>query len=131
MSAMRYHSIRCASCCVEPQGRPNDEWGNGKNSIEKGHLMPDTPGHFKSMQLPTTPDHIAPDGSAIRSLLRVRGGSLAYCTLRAGATSKAVVHQTIEEIWYCLAGTGQVWRRGPADAEITDLVPGICITAQT
>jgi len=113
---------------VESQGRPNDERSNGKNSIEKGHLMPDTPAHFKSMQLPTTPDHIAPDGSAIRSLLRVRGGSLAYCTLRAGATSKAVVHQTIEEIWYCLAGTGQVWRSGLAEAQITDLAPGTCIT---
>lgn len=90
--------------------------------------MPDTPALFKSMQLPTTPDHIAPDGSAIRSLLRVRGGSLAYCTLPAGAISHAVVHRTVEEIWYCLAGTGQVWRRGPAEAEITDLVPGMCIT---
>jgi len=80
------------------------------------------------MQLPAAPDHIAPDGSAIRSLLRVRGGSLAYCTLPAGATSKAVVHQTIEEIWYCLAGMGQVWRSGPAEAQITDLAPGTCIT---
>lgn len=91
-------------------------------------MTPETPAHFQSMQLPAAPDHLAPDGSAIRSLLRVRGGSLAYCTLPAGAISHAVVHQTVEEIWYCLAGTGQVWRRGPAEAEITDLVPGTCIT---
>jgi mannose-6-phosphate isomerase-like protein (cupin superfamily) len=80
------------------------------------------------MRLPAAPDHLAPDGSAIRSLLSVRGGSLAYCTLPAGATSHAVVHQTVEEIWYCLAGTGQVWRHGPVEAAITDLVPGTCIT---
>jgi mannose-6-phosphate isomerase-like protein (cupin superfamily) len=80
------------------------------------------------MQLPAAPDHLAPDGSAIRSLLSVRGGSLAYCTLPAGAISRAVVHQTVEEIWYCLSGTGQVWRRGLSEAQITDLVPGTCIT---
>ena len=90
--------------------------------------MPDAPAQFQSMQLPAAPDHLAPDGSAIRSLLAVERGSLAYCTLPAGTISKAVVHQTVEEIWYCVAGSGQVWRRGPAEAQITDLVPGTCIT---
>jgi mannose-6-phosphate isomerase-like protein (cupin superfamily) len=80
------------------------------------------------MQLPAAPDHIAPDGSAIRSLLAVWSGSLASCTLPAGTVSHAVVHQTVEEIWYCLAGSGQIWRRGPVEVEITDLVPGMCIT---
>jgi mannose-6-phosphate isomerase-like protein (cupin superfamily) len=90
--------------------------------------MPDSPSRLQSMQLPATPDYLAPDGSAIRSLLAVRGGNLAYCTLPAGAVSNAVVHQTVEEIWYCLAGTGQLWRRGPADAQVTDLAPGTCVT---
>src|SRR3954447_25086289 len=90
--------------------------------------MSDTSTQLQSMQLPAAPDHLAPDGSAIRSLLAVQGGSLAYCTLPAGAISHAVVHQTVEEIWYCLAGTGQLWRNGSAEAEITDLVPGSCIT---
>jgi mannose-6-phosphate isomerase-like protein (cupin superfamily) len=80
------------------------------------------------MKLPAEPDHLAPDGSAIRSLLAVRGGSLAYCTLPAGTISNAVVHQTVEEIWYCVAGTGQVWRRGPEQVQIIDLTPGTCIT---
>jgi mannose-6-phosphate isomerase-like protein (cupin superfamily) len=80
------------------------------------------------MLLPAAPDHMAPDGSMIRSLLAVQGGGLASCTLPAGAISKAVVHQTVEEIWYCVAGMGQVWRRGPAEAQITDLVPETCLT---
>lgn len=90
--------------------------------------MPDTSAHPQSMQLPTAPDHLAPDGSAIRSLLALPAGSLAYCTLPAGSVSKAVVHQTVEEIWYCVAGTGQIWRRGPEEAQITDLAPGTCVT---
>jgi mannose-6-phosphate isomerase-like protein (cupin superfamily) len=91
-------------------------------------MTPHKPAPFQSIQLPAAPDHLAPDGSAIRSLLSVQGGSLAYCTLPAGAISYAVVHQTVEEIWYCLAGIGQLWRRGPSEAEITDLVPGTCIS---
>jgi mannose-6-phosphate isomerase-like protein (cupin superfamily) len=27
-----------------------------------------------------------------------------------------------------VAGSGQVWRRGPAEAQITDLTPGTCIS---
>ena len=91
-------------------------------------MSPQIPAPFQTIQLPAAPDHLAPDGSAICSLLAVRGGSLAYCTLPAGATSQAVVHQTVEEIWYCLAGMGQVWRRGAAEEEITDFVPGTCVS---
>ena len=90
--------------------------------------MLDMSTQLQSIQLPAAPDHIAPDGSAIRSLLAVQGGGLAYCTVPAGAISKAVVHQTVEEIWYCVAGMGQLWRRGQAEAQITDLAPGTCLT---
>ena len=90
--------------------------------------MPNTSARLQSMQLPAAPDHLAPDGSAMRSLLAVQAGSLACCTLPAGAVSKAVVHQTVEEIWYCVAGIGQVWRRGLTEAQITELAPGTCIT---
>ena len=86
------------------------------------------PTRFQTMHVPAVPDHLAPDGSAIRSLLAVRGGSLASCTLPAGAISRAVVHETVEEIWYCLAGAGQLWRAGPADAQVAELAPGTCVT---
>lgn len=91
-------------------------------------MTSDSPDDFQSMQVAAVPDHIAPDGSAIRSLLAVRGGSLAYCTLPAGAVSKAVAHRTVEEIWYCVAGAGQLWRRGPNEARVLDLVPGTCVS---
>ena len=91
-------------------------------------MLPDSPPRLQSIRLGATPDHLAPDGSAIRSLLAVQGGSLAYCTLPAGAISKAVVHQTVEEIWYCLAGTGQLWRRNSVETQVTDLTPGTCVS---
>jgi mannose-6-phosphate isomerase-like protein (cupin superfamily) len=67
-------------------------------------------------------------GSAIRSLLAVQGGSLAYCTLPAGSISKAVVHQTVEEIWYCIAGNGQLWRRNSVETQVTERTPGTCVS---
>lgn len=33
--------------------------------------------------------------------------------LPAGQVSRPVYHQTVEEIWYVLAGAGQVWRCPP------------------
>jgi mannose-6-phosphate isomerase-like protein (cupin superfamily) len=61
--------------------------------------------------IPAVVDHRAPDGSLIRALLALRGGGLAHCTLPPGGVSSAVVHKTVEEIWYCLSGLGQVWRK--------------------
>jgi len=55
---------------------------------------------FASMRLPAAPDAIAPDGSAVRMLLRLGGGSLAHFELEAGRTSLAVAHRTVDELWY-------------------------------
>jgi mannose-6-phosphate isomerase-like protein (cupin superfamily) len=83
---------------------------------------------FDTKQLPAQPDHLAPDGSAIRELLALAGGSLAHCTLPAGAVSHPVSHRTVEEIWYCLAGAGQLWRREGAAERVTELAPGTCVS---
>ncbi len=58
--------------------------------------------------LPDVPDYSAPDGSLIRVLLDLPRGGVAHCTLPAGRTTLAVKHKTVEEIWYCLSGLGQV-----------------------
>lgn len=74
---------------------------------------------------------IAPDGSEIRPLQKLRRGSLAHCTLLRGCTSYAVSHKTIEEIWYCLEGQGQVWRRKDGIDEVVDVGPGVSLTIPT
>jgi mannose-6-phosphate isomerase-like protein (cupin superfamily) len=61
-------------------------------------------------QLSQAPDTLAPDGSEIRLAGRLRGGSLVECTLAPGRTSAAVRHRTVEELWLCVSGQGQVWR---------------------
>ena len=61
--------------------------------------------------LPEALDTIAPDGSEIRVLVSTAGGSMAHCAMPPGRTSLAVAHRTVEEVWYCLGGRGEVWRR--------------------
>jgi mannose-6-phosphate isomerase-like protein (cupin superfamily) len=83
---------------------------------------------FETKRLPLQPDAVAPDGAAVRLLLALSGGSMAHFELAPGETSRAVTHHTVEEIWYVVAGGGQMWRRFDEREEIVDLEPGVCIT---
>ena len=87
---------------------------------------------FDTMRLPGDRDVIAPDGSDVRVLLRLAGGSMAHFELAPGRTSAAVAHRTVDEIWYVLSGRGQMWRRqgnGARDREQTvDLETGTCLS---
>lgn len=84
--------------------------------------------HLTTKHVPETYDYLAPDGSEIRSLCELAGGVAVHCALPAGGISKAVKHQTVEEIWYCLGGSGQIWRRLGAEEEITPLLAGTSLT---
>lgn len=66
---------------------------------------------FETMRLPGQPDALAPDGSNVRVLLRLGGGSMAHFELAAGRTSRAVAHRTVDEIWHVHSGKGEMWRR--------------------
>jgi mannose-6-phosphate isomerase-like protein (cupin superfamily) len=83
---------------------------------------------FQTKLLPRNRDAIAPDGSDVRVLLEVRGGGLAHFELAAGQTSVAVRHRSVEEIWYFLRGTGEMWRRSGADEEAVAVSTGVCVT---
>jgi len=82
-----------------------------------------------TMSLPAAPDVVAPDGSDVRLLLALAGGSMAHFELAPGRTSTAVRHRTVEEIWFVVGGAGRMWRRDPDGAEdVVALVPGVCLT---
>jgi mannose-6-phosphate isomerase-like protein (cupin superfamily) len=78
--------------------------------------------------LPSAPDGVAPDGSNVRILLRLSRGSVAHFQLGAGETSVAVRHRTIEEIWYFVGGSGEMWRRLDGLEQVDAVRPGICLT---
>lgn len=84
--------------------------------------------NYETRDLTAAPVTLAPDGSEIREGPRLKGGSFAHCTLPAGQVSRPVAHRTVEEIWYCVAGAGEVWRRQGEHAEVITFLPGVSLT---
>lgn len=83
---------------------------------------------FQTTKLPSKADYLAPDGSEIRLFPNVQGGGLAHCTLPRRGRSLAVRHKTVEEIWYFMEGTGEVWRKMGSEQCTTKVRSGVCIT---
>jgi mannose-6-phosphate isomerase-like protein (cupin superfamily) len=79
-------------------------------------------------RLSAAPDLVAPDGSDVRVLLGLSGGSMAHFTLAAGETSLAVAHRTVEEIWFVVSGRGEMWRKLDGEEQIVTLEPGVSLT---
>jgi mannose-6-phosphate isomerase-like protein (cupin superfamily) len=73
-------------------------------------------------------DVLAPDGSEIRLLASTSRASSCHCTLPVGGTSLAGIHQTVEEIWYCLQGQGQVWRKKADQESEVAFTSGVSLT---
>ena len=73
-------------------------------------------------------DAVAPDGSEIRLLVQVPRGSLVHCTLPPGQVTTAVRHRTVEEVWFCIAGRGEVWRRLGDAEETVYMQRGVALT---
>jgi mannose-6-phosphate isomerase-like protein (cupin superfamily) len=71
---------------------------------------------------------LAPDGSRLRVLCRVEGASMVHFELGPHEVSRAVVHRTVDEIWYVLDGRGMIWREFAGRATETELLPGLSLT---
>ena len=76
-------------------------------------------------------NYLAPDGSEIRLLTQAQGGGLAHVVLPVGQTSEAVTHKTVEELWYFIAGNGQVWRRQGDEESVCDVRLGTSLAIET
>ena len=83
---------------------------------------------FATRRLPAKADVSAPDGSEVRLLPALEGGSAAHFRLAPGAVSRAGRHRTVEEIWYILSGQGEMWRSDGDREEVVALEPDICLT---
>ena len=83
---------------------------------------------FTARPLPAEPDTVAPDGSEVRVLTSLGGGSAAHFRLAPGEVSRAGRHRTVEEIWYILSGRGEMWRSDGGEEEVVALEPDLCLT---
>jgi len=83
---------------------------------------------FATQLLDTAPEVTAPDGSAVRILVRTTRGSMARFSLPPFAVSRPVAHHTVEEVWFFLSGTGRMWRRTSGGEAVVTVGPGVSIS---
>jgi mannose-6-phosphate isomerase-like protein (cupin superfamily) len=83
---------------------------------------------FDSKRLPVERDCVAIDGSDVRILLQLQGGSMAHFELAPGQTSRAVMHRTVEEIWFVVSGRGEMWRKQEGREQVILIESGVCLT---
>jgi mannose-6-phosphate isomerase-like protein (cupin superfamily) len=83
---------------------------------------------FETLALAEAPLVKAPDGSDVRPLVSLAGGSLAHFELAPGKTSIAVAHRSVEEIWFVIGGRGEMWRKAEEREEIAALTAGVSLT---
>ena len=102
--------------------------GDWKLWFHQGTRLSEQASTFSAMRLPSEPTVTAPDGSGVRVLLGLARGGMAHFELAAGAVSTAIVHRTVEEIWFIVSGNGQMWRKNAQREEMVDLQPGVCLT---
>jgi mannose-6-phosphate isomerase-like protein (cupin superfamily) len=83
---------------------------------------------WQTRRIGPTYDLLAPDGSEIRLLVSTSRASMVHCALPPGHVTHAVRHRSVEEVWYCIAGRGEAWRRSSDGEETIGLDPGVALT---
>ena len=93
-------------------------------SVDEPHV----PAPFATARLGSAYDVLAPDGSEIRLLVATKQCSMAHGTLPPGQVSQAIVHRTVEEVWYVSAGRGEVWRKQEGEEAVVAVEVGSALT---
>lgn len=83
---------------------------------------------FEATTKSRDPDSIAPDTLEVRLLLGLEAGGMAHFTVRPHATGRAVVHGTVEELWYFTTGRGQMWLSDRSASTVIEVGPGTCVS---
>jgi mannose-6-phosphate isomerase-like protein (cupin superfamily) len=98
-------------------------WGGGEKVRRRSPLAP----RFTHRRLAAAPDAIAPDGSEVRLLASSGRGSMAHFRLAPGGVSRAIRHRSVEELWYFVAGHGEMWRKHGGDQEVLPVHAGLSL----
>jgi len=83
---------------------------------------------IQQSSLPYDVDLVAPDGADIRVLLSTGQASMAHGTLAVGQTSLAVTHRTVDELWFVVAGSAEMWRKIGDDESTVTAAAGDALT---
>ena len=83
---------------------------------------------FQTRPISEEPDATAPDGADVRLLATSGRGSMAHFELAPGEVSEAMMHKTVEELWFVTAGEGEMWRKAGDAEEVVELHPGLSLS---
>ncbi|MCB1484542.1 MAG: cupin domain-containing protein [Hyphomicrobiaceae bacterium] len=86
---------------------------------------------FSPVELSKAVTVTAPDGSRVDILAQNAHGSMARFSLDPHTVSKAVRHRTVQELWYIVAGIGEMWLSDGTGEEIIALAPGLSLSIPT
>lgn len=89
--------------------------------------MDDRKRNLNSIKLPKEFDTTSPAGANVRLLAGNETGGMIHSTVPPFQTNRAVVHSTVNELWYVLEGHGEIWRKNGNESSITTLTPGVSI----
>jgi mannose-6-phosphate isomerase-like protein (cupin superfamily) len=90
-------------------------------------MTPEAP--WQTTKAAELPDTFAPDGAEIRLLAQTPGASSVHARLQPGQVAAAIQHRTVDEIWYVLAGRGEIWRSDEQGAsQVDELLPGVSLS---
>ncbi|NQZ33868.1 MAG: cupin domain-containing protein [Oceanospirillaceae bacterium] len=82
---------------------------------------------MKTYTLTTEPDKKSPAGADVRFMMSSDTGGMIHSTVPPKQINKAVVHTSVNEIWYILEGHGEIWRDDKSHNQVTTLLPGTSI----
>lgn len=126
------HDLSLSPCkllwhsCIQTKVFERPPFHDKATTMSTEDLSP--PASFTTVLLPADKTIDAADGTEVRLLTGVAGGGMAHFRLPSGRIAHAVIHRTVEEIWYVLSGKGRIWRKLGTHEEVTELVPGTAIT---
>ncbi|MBI2378985.1 MAG: cupin domain-containing protein [Deltaproteobacteria bacterium] len=100
--------------------------------IHAGEFIPPTPKSeplgASARDLVENEFKLAPDQSQIRELSTGVRGSFCHCRLPAGRVTQPVQHRSIEEIWFCSGGRGELWMKRGDEEVVVPLDSGRSVT---
>jgi len=88
---------------------------------------------FTVKRVGSTIDVVAADSSELVLLSRTDRASMAHGLLRPGATSNAMVHRSVDEVWFVVSGSAEIWRANDngESLEIVDAGTSLAIPCGT
>lgn len=84
---------------------------------------------FTTADVAKTPSFLSDDGSEIRPMPSMLDVESVHCRLPKHGVIQASKHRTVSQIWYVLAGKGDLWMKSRLGKEtVLGLHPGFAVT---